>query len=77
MKGSVTEAPKGATVIREVLVGATWTKRGAAASIKADGTWTMNAVAPERAQTMKFRYSVVSNGKKVVVSSTRAVTFRK
>lgn len=77
MKGTAKPVPKGSTVIRQVLIGSTWTNRGTAVPVNADGTWTMKATAPTRAQAMKFRYYVVSAGKKIVSSSVRAITFVK
>lgn len=75
MKGTAKRVPKGSTVIRQVMVGTTWTTRGVAVPVRADGSWVMAAVAPSRAQTMKFRYYVVANGRKIVGSSVRAITF--
>ena len=75
MKGTAKNVARGSTVIRQVLVGTSWVNRGSAVPVASNGSWVMKAVAPVKAQTMKFRYYVVSNGRKVVGSSVRAITF--
>jgi SpoIID/LytB domain protein len=75
IKGTVVNAPAGATVQRKVLVGTSWVDRGSPVRIGAGGAWSMSVTAPGTAQKMSFRFSVLNGSNTVANSVAKEISF--
>jgi SpoIID/LytB domain protein len=75
IKGTVVNAPAGATVQRKILVGTSWVNRGTPVRIGAGGAWSMSVSAPGTAQKMAFRFTVINGSTTVANSVTKEISF--
>jgi len=68
LAGTVSNAPPGSTVQRQLQVGGRWQPRGAAVPVKKGG-WNINVTAPRNRGTLTYQIVLLSGSKEVARSS--------